>query len=50
LTAKGENRKLVEEVKQLEDLSRNFHHEVETLVKSEEMLQVLFSLERPINP
>lgn len=39
MTAKGENRKLVEEIKQLEGLSLNFQHEVETLVKSEEMLQ-----------
>jgi len=40
LTAKTENKKLIEEIRQLEDLNAHFQQEMDHLVKSEETLQV----------
>lgn len=42
LTARGENKKLVEEVRQLQELNVNFQHEMDSLVRSEEILQVIY--------
>lgn len=42
MTARGENKKLSEEVKQLEELNVHFQFEIDNLVRSEEVLQVSF--------